>query len=116
MLWKWPAAATYLKSVLGIMKSFVMLMFLPPMLLHRICLASRCAVQCSMKCCVVSLPHWHSGQIGESTFLMRCKCLARGAWPVLNCERILANFCGRPEISLMYLFEGAVGSVIFHFV
>lgn len=44
---------------------------------------------------------------------MRCKCLARGVWPVLNCESMLASFRGRFAISLRYLFEGVVGSVFF---
>ena len=116
VLWNRPVAATYLKSagnVLGVMRSFVMSMFLPPVLLCKICLASRCAVQCNIKCCNVSSPCWHSGQIGESTFPMRYKCLARGVWPVLNCESMLASFHGRFIINLRYLLEGVVGSVFF---
>lgn len=53
VLWNWLVVLKYLKSagsVLGVIRSYVMLMFLPPMLLRRICLASRCVVQCSMRC------------------------------------------------------------------
>jgi hypothetical protein len=44
-------SATYLnstRSVLGIVKSSVMFTSLPPVLLHRACLATWCAGQCSM--------------------------------------------------------------------
>jgi hypothetical protein len=98
---------------LGIVRSFVMSMFLPPVLLCKICLASQCAMQCNIKCCNVSSPCWHSGQIGESTFPMQYKCLARGVWPVLNCESMLTSFRGRFIINLRYLLEGVIGSVFF---
>jgi len=44
---------------------------------------------------------------------MRCKCLANGACPILNCESMLAIFHGRSVIRLMYLHDGVVGSVFF---
>jgi hypothetical protein len=37
-------------SVLGVMTVFVIFMSLPPVQLRRVCLASLCAGQCSMKC------------------------------------------------------------------
>jgi hypothetical protein len=69
-----------------------------------------------MKCCTVSSPSWHAGQVGESAFPMRCKCLARGVCPVLSCDSMLASFLSRVVMRLMYLFDGAVGSVLFIFV
>jgi len=44
---------------------------------------------------------------------MRCKCLANGACPVLNCESMLAIFCSRSVIRSTYLHDGVVGSVFF---
>ena len=70
-------------------------------------------MQCSKKCCTVSLLRWQAGQIGESLFPMQCKCLANGACPVLNCKSMLATFCGRSVIKLMYLRDGVVGLVFF---
>jgi hypothetical protein len=90
-----------------------MSMFLPHVLLHRACLASWCTVQCSMECYIVSSFYSHSGQIGEATFPMWCKCLAGGIWPVLSCNSMLAIFRGRHEISLMYLSKDDMGSVFF---
>jgi hypothetical protein len=103
-------------SVLAVVNNFVMLMSLPPVLLRKICLAAWCAGQCSMKCCTVSSFCWQAGQIGESSFPMRCKCLASGVWPVRSCDSILAIFLGRFVMRWMYLFDGAVGSVFFIFM
>ena len=98
VVWNQLVVAMYQKSagsVLGIIVSFVMLIFLLPMPLHRACLAFWCAVQCSIKCYTVSSPCWHAGQIGKSTFPMWCKCLARGTCPVLSCDSVLASFPSR---------------------
>ena len=55
----------------------------------------------------------HAGHSGESIFLIRCKCLARGAWPVRSWVRMLVSFLGSCAVSLRNLLDGAVGSVIF---
>jgi hypothetical protein len=90
-----------------------MLMSLPPVLLHKICLAAWCGGQCSMRCSTVSLCCRHAGHIGESAFLIQCRCLATGACPILNCIKMLAAFLGRAAIRVRYLFDMAVGSVFF---
>ena len=99
VLWKCPVLATYLNSVhnvLGEVSSFVMSMFLPPVLLHSICLALWWAGQWSRKCCTDSSPCRHAGQIGELLIPMQCRCLASRACPVHSCDKILPSFLGRP--------------------
>ena len=111
-----PVVAIYqnsASSILGVVKSFVMFISLPPVLLHSACLAAWCAVQCSRKCCTVSLLCWQSGQIGESLFPIWLRCLASGACPVLSCESMLAIFCGKSMIRSTYLHDGVVGLVFF---
>jgi len=88
-------------------------MFLPPILLRSTCLAFWCAGQCNIRCWMVSGSWRQAGQIGESTIWIQFRCLARGAWPVLNCDSILALRLGRLAMSLIYVFEGDVGSVFF---
>ena len=119
VLRKRPVSATYLNnacSTFGMVSSFVMLMSLPPVLLCSVCLAVQCTGQCIRKCCMVSSACWHAGQMGESLFPMQCRCLASGACPVQSCVRTLVSFLGRLVMSLIYLFEVAVGSVFFIFV
>jgi hypothetical protein len=116
VLWNRLVAAMKRNSacrVFDIVSSFVMLMSLPPVLLRKICLAAWCAGQCSMRCSTVSSCCRHAGHIGESAFPIRCKCLASGACPVLNCVKMLAAFLGRAAIRVRYLFDMAVGSVFF---
>ena len=100
-------------SVFGVVSSFFMSMFLPPVLFCRACLASQCAGQCNKRCCTVSGLCKHAVQIGESPFLIQWRFLANGAWPVLNCVRVLASHLGKLAISLMYAFDGVVGSMSF---
>jgi hypothetical protein len=67
----------------------------------------------NMRCCTVSGLCAQAGQIGESAFLIRCKCLARGACPVRSWVRMLVSFLGSCAVSLRKLLDGAVGSVFF---
>lgn len=98
-------------SDFGDVRIFVMSMFLPPMLFRSVCLAPWCAGQCSRRCCTISSLCWHAGQVGESIFPRRNRCLAKGACPVLSCARMLASFLGSFVTRSMYLWEGVVGSV-----
>ena len=98
---------------LAVVNSLGRLTSRPPVLCRNFCLASWCAVQCSIKCCTDSGPCKHAGHSGESIFLIRCKCLARGAWPVRSWVRMLVSFLGSCVVSLRNLLDGAVGSVIF---
>ena len=113
-----PVSAMNLKNarkVLGFDNTSFMSMFLPPQLLCSSCLALLCAGQCRIRCCTDSFSCWHAGQMGESHIPIRFKCLASGAWPVRNCVRMLACLLGSLAISLMYMFDGEVGSVPFIF-
>ena len=116
MLCHLPVSATYMNSackVFGVVRSFVMFMSLPLMLLCRTCLAAWWAVQCSMKCCTISSLYLHAGQVGELIFPIWCKCLASGACPILSCDKMLANFLGSGVMRLRYLFDGVIRSVCF---
>ena len=84
---------------LAVVKSLAKLIAHPPVWCRRICLAAWCAGQCSIRCCTVSGSCKHTGQVGESTFFMRCKCLARGACPVCNWVRIIVSFLGSLAVS-----------------
>ena len=103
-------------SVFAIVSSFVMSMAVPPVLFCSTCLALQCTVQCRMRCSTVSSFYWHAGHVGESAFLMQCKCLASGACPVRSCIRMLVCFLGMSVVSLRYLIDTAVGSVFFRSV
>ncbi|KAF8230250.1 hypothetical protein L208DRAFT_1476855 [Tricholoma matsutake] len=73
VLWNWPIMAMKRNSahkVFGIISNFVMLISLPLVLLHKICLAAWCAGQCSMRCSMVLSCCRHAGHIGESAFPM----------------------------------------------
>jgi hypothetical protein len=100
------------RSVFVDVSILVTSMFLPPVLARNVCLAAWCAGQCSSRCCTVSSFCEHAGQIGEFTFPIRNRCLARGACPVLSCARMLANFLGRLVIRSIYLWDGVEGSVL----
>jgi len=90
-----------------------MLMAAPLMLFRSTCLAAWCALQCRSRCSTVSLFCWHAGHVGESAFPMQYKCLASGVCPVRSCVRILVCFLGMFVISLRYLSDTAMGSVLF---
>ena len=116
LLRKRPVSATYLKrarSSLGLVNNLAMLISLPPMLFRSTCLASWCAGQCKMKCCIVSEFCRHEGQMGESAFFIRWRCLAKGACPVLNWVRMVESFLGSFDVSLRNLSDVDVGSVLF---
>jgi hypothetical protein len=65
-----------------------------------------------MKCCTVSSLYWHAGQIGELVFPIRCRCLAKGACPVLSCDN-MAAFLDSAAMRSRYLPDGVIGSVPF---
>ena len=84
---------------LAVVKSLARTIARPPVRCRRVCLAAWCAGQCSMRCCTVSGSCRHAGQVGESAFFMRCRCLARGACPVRSWVRILVSFLGNLAVS-----------------
>lgn len=116
LLWKrlvsainWKRACKYL----AVVNNLAILMSCPPVFVCRVCLAPWCAGQCSIRCWTVSGLCKHAGHIGESAFLIWCKCLARAVWLVHNCVSILVSFLGSFAVSLMKLLDSAVRSVIF---
>lgn len=56
--------------------------------------------QCKTMCAIVSSPWLHAGHLGESSFPIRCRCLASGMWPVHICVSRLACFRDNGATSL----------------
>ena len=69
-MWDLSAASAGISGTETLCNVCVMFISLPPVSLHRVCLAALCAGQCSIKCDMVSSACWHVGHIGESVFLM----------------------------------------------